>query len=47
MITYHTFSIGKKKRYKGIAIKILKYIKFEIIWYGNQVMVRFEISNWN
>jgi hypothetical protein len=39
------FCIGKKKCYKGFAIKI-GWFKFERIGYKNKFTWRFEISNW-
>jgi hypothetical protein len=45
MIKITKFCIGKKKKYKGIAIKLL-WFKFERIGFGNKFMWRFEFTNW-
>lgn len=46
MIKITRFNIGKKKHYKGIAIKI-GWFKFEIISFKKQKTIRLEWSNWN
>lgn len=46
MVKITRFNIGKKKKYKGIAIRFL-WFKLERIGFGNKFLWRFEFSNWN
>ena len=45
MIKITRFNIGKKKHYKGIAIRFL-WFKIERIGFGKNFMYRIEFSNW-
>ena len=41
----HRFSLGKKKKYKGFAIKIYR-LKLEIIIFGKKRLYRIEWNDW-
>jgi len=41
----YRFELGKKKKYRGIALSI-GWVKFERIAQGKKFMWRIEITNW-